>query len=41
MAIFTIISDFLMQYIPDFASNAAEYLLLGILIAIIVGVIRR
>lgn len=41
MQLFTILSDFLTQYIPDFAANAVEYLLLGILIAIIVGVIRR
>ena len=41
MEIFKIISDFITQYIPDFATHAVEYLLLGLLIIGIVGVIKR
>lgn len=41
MQIFTIISNFITQYIPDFATNAAEYLLFGLLVVVIIGVIRR
>ena len=41
MQIFTIISNFITQYIPDFATNAVEYLLLGLLVVVIIGAIRR
>ena len=41
MEIFKIISDFITQDIPDFATNAVEYLLLGLIMVCMIGVIRR
>lgn len=41
MEIFTIISEFLTQYLPDFSAHAVEYLLLGVLVFLIIGVFKR
>lgn len=41
MQIFTIISDFITQYLPDFSAHAVEYLLLLLLVFVIVGVFKR
>ncbi len=41
MEIFKIISEFITQYIPDFATNAVEYLLIGVILVGIIGVIKR
>ena len=41
MAIFTIIKDFFMQYIPDFETHSIEYLLIFIAVILIAGVIKK
>lgn len=41
MAIFTIIKDFLVQFISDFETYTVEYLLIFIAVILIVGVIKK
>lgn len=41
MALFTIISDFITQYVPDFATYTVEYLLLAVLVVLIIRRIRK
>lgn len=40
MKIFTILSDFITQYIPDFAANVVPYLLLLIVVLLVVRIVR-
>lgn len=41
MTIFTIIKDFLVQFISDFETYTVEYLLIFIAVILIVGVIKK
>ena len=41
MAIFTIIKDFLVQFISDFETYTVEYLLIFIAVILIAGVIKK
>lgn len=40
MKILTIISDFITQYVPDFAANLVPYLLLLIAVLLVVRIAR-